>query len=334
MTIKKIFTALAGSAIISTAAAAAPVGLSVSAEADTTVVEMADQLHVRVRVVSSEALENVRLAPMPEPGTEYNGVDILSVSADTLESGQGKQVVDYDFLVQAFDPGMVTLPPFGAVAGTAADTAFSGIVTLKVVPVDVDSLETINPLAPTADARSRWYDYVPSWTPWVLLALALCALAAALIWYFRRRKVTIIEKRTKPVPPYELAIARLNALAEQKLAENGREKAYYTELVDILRQYLEGRFGINAMEMTSPQIIRALRSKEETRLSAEEMKTVLEIADFVKFAKVRPMPDDNTRAFRRAMDFVESTRPAPEPEEGSEGEGKMAEGAEGKTSKK
>ena len=68
------------------------------------------------------------------------------------------------------------------------------------------------------------------------------------------------------------------------------------------------------MEMTSPQIVRALRSNAETRMNAEEMKPVLEIADFVKFAKVRPLPDDNTRAFRRAVDFVENTKPAPVPE--------------------
>ncbi|MDE6311773.1 MAG: BatD family protein [Muribaculaceae bacterium] len=315
MIFKKHILSLLAATATSWMAAAAPVGLSITAEADTTVVEMADQLNVRVRVISAENLDNVRLAPMPQAGTEYNGVDILAVNADTVESGSGKQVVDYTFLIQAFDPGMVTLPPFGAVAGNASDTAFSDIVTLKVVPVDVDSLENINPLAPVADARTRWYDYLPSWTPWVLLAIALIALATAIVWYLRRRKVVITEMRSKPVPPYELAMARLNALADRKLAESGNEKAYYTELVDILRQYLEGRFGINAMEMTSPQIIRALRGNDETRMSADEMKTVLEMADFVKFAKVRPLPDDNARSFRRAKEFVEATKPAPEPEE-------------------
>ncbi len=318
MNVKKQILSLLVAAGTAWMAAASPVGISVIAEADTTVVEMADQLNVRVRVISAETLDNVRLATMPQPGTEYNGVDILTVATDTVESGSGKQVVDYNFLVQAFDPGMVTLPPFGAVAGNALDTAFSDIVSLKVVPVDVDSLETINPLAAVADARTRWYDYLPSWTPWVLLVLALLALTAALVWYLRRRKVVITEMRAKPVPPYELAMARLNSLADRKLAESGNEKAYYTELVDILRQYLEGRFGINAMEMTSPQIIRALRGNEETRLSAEEMKTVLEMADFVKFAKVRPLPDDNARSFRRAKDFVEATKPAPEPTEAEE----------------
>ena len=315
MTSKRILSLFSGIILgLPALSAASPAGISVTAEADTTVVEMADQLHLRVRVISAESLSDVRLAPMPEAGTEFAGVDIVSVKADTLPDSPGKRVVDYDVLIQPFDPGMVTLPPFGAVAGASTDTAFSGIVTLKVIPVDVDSLETINPLAAVAEPRTRWYDYVPVWVPWILLGLAVAALCTALVWYFRRRKEVIIVRRQKPVPPYELAMQRLNALAEQKLAENGHEKAYYTELVDILREYLAGRFGINAMEMTSPQIVKALRANAETRMSAEEMKPVLEIADFVKFAKVRPLPDDNARAFRRATDFVESTKPAPEPE--------------------
>lgn len=327
MTIKsKYITRLAGLIVpisallnLSSAQASPAVGISINAQADSTVVEMADQVHLRVRMVSALGLTDVRLAPMPEAGGSLGGADVVSVTADTIsDEASGKQVVDYDILVQPFDPGMITIPPFGATSGTGVDTAFSEIITLKVAPVDVDSLETINPMAPVAEPRTRWYDYVPSWTPWVLLALALSALAAAVIWYFRKRKVTIIERLARPVPPYELAISRLNALAEQKLAESGHEKAYYTELVDILRQYLEGRFGINAMEMTSPQIVKALRSNPETRMSAEEMKPVLEIADFVKFAKVRPLPDDNTRAFRRAVDFVETTKPEPPAEENTE----------------
>ncbi|MDE6812556.1 MAG: hypothetical protein K2J28_01800, partial [Duncaniella sp.] len=82
----------------------------------------------------------------------------------------------------------------------------------------------------------------------------------------------------------------------------------------ILRVYLQGRFGINAMEMTSTQIRQILDSNEETRLSKENMERVLETADFVKFAKVRPLPDDNVRSFNSAMQFVEDTKPKPEPE--------------------
>lgn len=63
------------------------------------------------------------------------------------------------------------------------------------------------------------------------------------------------------------------------------------------------------MEMTTTQIKRALKDNEFTRISERHMAKILEIADFVKFAKVRPLPDDNEKAFRSAVQFVEETRP-------------------------
>ncbi|MDE7396247.1 MAG: cell wall anchor protein, partial [Muribaculum sp.] len=124
---------------------------------------------------------------------------------------------------------------------------------------------------------------------------------------------------SEPVlPPYELAVKQLNELKSEKLCENSREKEYYTRLTDILRIYLETRFGINAMEMTSTQIMRSVRSHDTTKPSAALMKQILEIADFVKFAKVRPLPDDNVKSFNQALQFVEATRPEPETAESTD----------------
>ena len=70
-----------------------------------------------------------------------------------------------------------------------------------------------------------------------------------------------------------------------------------------------GRFGIQAMEMTSAEILSALRANQETKPLNKQMKEILEMADFVKFAKVKPGPDDNESAMRNAVTFVEETRP-------------------------
>ena len=169
-------------------------------------------------------------------------------------------------------------------------------------------------MASVAAPLSRWYDYIPTWVWWALAILALAAACIYLYTLLRHRGEEAEQRRTPVVPPYELAISRLNILRSRNLPETGHEKEYYTELVDILRQYLQGRFGINAMEMTSTQIVKALRSNPDTRITADMMRSVLSIADFVKFAKVRPLPDDNIKAFARAQDFVEQTKPAPEPQ--------------------
>lgn len=299
--------------------------VTVKAEVDSAQLVMGDRAHLLVTVDMPDAVASTaRLVDFPvlTPGKDYmefHGVDVVA-SDSVTSSANGRTRINFDFTIQAFDPGTVTIPPFAVVATPGADTAFSTVVAFKVIPVDVDSLQTINPMASVASPQNRWYDYIPDWLLWTLLAILI---AAAGVWAFvllRHRKQVIEEQKAAPVPPYDLAKSRLNSLRSRKLAENGHEKQYYTELTDILRQYLQGRFGINAMEMTSTQIVRALRSNPETRMTADEMRAVLSIADFVKFAKVRPLPDDNAKAFAKAEAFVEETKPKPEPEPDAEGQ--------------
>lgn len=100
-------------------------------------------------------------------------------------------------------------------------------------------------------------------------------------------------------------------LKGMQLWQNGREKDYYTGLTDILREYIDRRFGVNAVEMTSSEIIDALKHNSETQLVNDQLSEILAVADFVKFAGQRPLADDNERSFQRAVNFVNATKPQP-----------------------
>lgn len=297
--------------------------VTVKASVDSVDMIMGDQTHIRVTVdVPAAYASTVELIDFPllTPGLEYipfHGIDVVASDSSAVRTDE-RTLYNFDFTVQAFDPGTVTIPPFSVVPSPGADTVRSGALALKVAPVDVDSLETIHPMASIVSANTRWYDYIPGWLLWIIVIGVVIAGGVFAYIMLRKRKEEAEEMKAAPVPPYELAISRLEQLRKSNLVETGQEKQYYTQLVDILRQYLEGRFGINAMEMTSTQIVRALRSNPETRMTADEVRAVLSVADFVKFAKVRPLPDDNVKAFRRAVNFVDITKPKPEPEEGSE----------------
>ena len=106
----------------------------------------------------------------------------------------------------------------------------------------------------------------------------------------------------------------LEQLKQKQLWQAGQDKAYFTELTDILRVYIDRRFGINAVEMTSSEIMEALKHNSETRLVNENLNEILRIADFVKFANQRPLADDNELSFRYAMNFIDATKPLPQPE--------------------
>ncbi|MBO5332461.1 MAG: hypothetical protein J6A72_08765, partial [Alistipes sp.] len=93
---------------------------------------------------------------------------------------------------------------------------------------------------------------------------------------------------------------------------------YYSTLTDILRTYIDGHFAVGAMEMTSDEIIEAMRTVELPQKSAMDLTQILREADLVKFAKAMPEAEENEAAFAAAWDFVEQTRPVEESEENEE----------------
>ena len=233
---------------------------------------------------------------------------------DTVDLGSQRRIL-FTVPVQAFDSGSYRLPPFEYVTG--ADTARSNTIELKVAPVSVSADDQISDYAGTADPEDpSVFDWIPDWVVdyWWLVLIGLVIIGAGVYaWHRYRTKGYLIPKKPEPTP-YEEAMGRLNNLKGQKLWEQGMEKEYFTELTDILRRYLARRFGINAEEMTSRQIMASLAKNEETKDKRAYFRKILDVADFVKFAKVRPLPEDNIASFESAVRFVNETKPVPKPE--------------------
>ena len=290
-------------------------GLSVKASVDSSTIVMGQQTAIRLEMVQSAAQPAGLIVDKEAFPKEIELVDWID--GDTVDIGNGLVEIRRALVVQGFDSGVYAIPPFLLVAGP--DTARSQGFSIKVNPVDVSHLSDINPLAPTAEFHSRWYDWLPDFITdywlWILFGVLLIAGGISAYLILTRKVAVNILPQKKRLPPDLIAENRLNALKEEQLWEKGQEKEYYTQLIDILRDYLQERFGINAMEMTSSQILDALQSNEETRLPNRYMRKILEVADFVKFAKVRPLPDDNVRSWQNALQFVQDTRPVEVPAE-------------------
>ena len=142
--------------------------------------------------------------------------------------------------------------------------------------------------------------------------LAALALAIYLIVRWLHNKPLRPTKRVIE-PPHVIAIRALDALHDQKLWQSGRHKSYYTHLTDILRTYLCARFPIQAMEMTSEQIIDQMRGILSDDKSLTPLSDILRTADFVKFAKFIPDGELNEAMYTSACNFVELTKPVEAP---------------------
>lgn len=313
---------------INSAIASAP---SIKVSLDSAYLLMGKTTPLHVELVNDASTSGQLLIPMDSVCDKVEVLRILD--ADTSNLGSGRQEIKLDILLQSFDSGMYRLNPIKYVEGS--ETISSNQPVLKVLPVSIDTLQTIHDYADVADIDRSFIDYLPDFVVdyglWILAIIVVLGIAAYVIYFVTKKKTPFAFAQPKPVPPYEKALQELNQLRSEKLCEQGRERDFYTRLTDILRIYLQGRFGINAMEMTSTQIRNTLQSNEETRLSKRHMEQVLEIADFVKFAKVRPLPDDNVRAFNSAMQFIEDTKPQPELEPESESDSEKDTTEENKT---
>lgn len=285
---------------------------SIKATLDSAYITMGNITALNVEIVEGvNAFSQVGFVP----GTVPPEVEVVGeADSDTTLLSNDIRQITRRIILQSFDSGVYNLPP--VLYMNAGDTMLSNMVTLKVNPVDVSELEDIHGNADVMKLPSRWYDFLPDWIinywGWLLLTIILVAGGVCAVLIYNKKLPVAFYAPKKVIPPYEMAIQRLGLLREQHLCERGQEREYYTELTDILREYIDKRFGINAMEMTSRQILEHLNRNETTRPSERLMRRILEVADFVKFAKMRPLPEDNARSYSQAVEFVENTRPVQE----------------------
>jgi hypothetical protein len=246
--------------------------------------------------------------PVPAD-TLITGVEVLSLSTpDTIDIGNNRIEIRQNILITSFDSALYLLPPFMVIDN--GDTTYSEQVALKVstLPANTDAPNEFFDIKGVWKPPFVWADYYP-----VILGILLAViLAIAIIYIVRRlknRKPLIpVRKKEPPLLPHEEAVRRLDAIKQQKLWQQGKNKEYHTQVTDTLRHYIFRRYRVNAMEMTTNEILTVLRHEFETRSAHDPLRQILLLADFVKFAKLHPLPDENDLSLKNAYLFVNQTK--------------------------
>ena len=248
---------------------------------------------------------------IPLPGNMLmEGVEVLNIfPPDTADIKNNRMTIRYDLLITSFDSSLYLLPPFAVI--DQRDTLFSNQVALKVSSPDVD-----------LEHPEEFYDIKNVWRPpfvladyyaliyGVLFALFLICVVGYFIQRIRNKpkKAEVVEEGPK-LPPHEQAMKELREIRERKLWQQGHNKEYYTEVTDTLRRYLTARYGEPAMEKTSSEILEILRNVEPGNKETNNLlKQILHLSDFVKFAKLHPLPDENEITMFNANLFVDKTK--------------------------
>lgn len=257
----------------------------------------------------------VQVIEFPEFEDKQGRLELVkSLPVDTLERVGRRLKLRKRYTLAAFEQGRYNLGDAWVLYAdkNIVDTLHSrDSAYLEVTTFQIDSTsQSIYDLKPQKGLPFRFAE-IGGYIRWaVVILIILLAAGFALRRYLASRGKGFgdLFKPAPPLPPHLAAIKALEALHNQKLWQNNKHKQYYSTLTDILRTYVAQRWPIGAMEMTSDEIIDAMRTEELPDKASMDLTAILRNADLVKFAKYTPESEQNEADYLKAYYFVEETK--------------------------
>ena len=281
--------------------------VGVEAKIDSIQMLIGQQVHVTV-TATTPSNAKVVFPSFKSRDTLVAGVEVLNISKEQKEElEQGQQQISRVYTLTSFDGKLYYLPPFQVKVDGKMYQSKS--LALKVLEVEVDTTN-LNQYYGPKDVQNNpflWSDWS---TAFWLSVLILLLMAVAYYLYLRLRDNKPIIKSFKIVKrllPHQKAMKEIEQIKADKMVSSENSKEYYTKLTDTLRKYIEERYGFNAMEMTSSEIIDKLTATQDEN-AISELRQLFLTADLVKFAKYSTLINENDRNLVNAIDFINQTK--------------------------
>jgi hypothetical protein len=287
---------------------------AVEQKIDSVGIFIGQQAHMTIDVTAHERAK-IQFPSLKPSQYLVPGVEIIDVSdADTTALDNHFVKVSKKYTITSFDEKLYAIP--GQKVKIDGKEYVGGTLALKVVTMDVDTLHP-NQFFPPKDVQDNpflWSEWSPIFWMSVLM-LVLCITGFYLYLRLKNNKPIITRiKIVKKIPPHQKALTAIEKLKVEKMTTSTDQKTYYTELTDTLRKYIEERFGFNAMEMTTTEIIYHLQQNGDRKMM-DELKGLFETADLVKFAKHEALINENDMNLVNAINFIDQTKIEGQPTE-------------------
>jgi hypothetical protein len=239
-------------------------------------------------------------------------IEVLSVSEiDTIIPDKNKPEIiqqRIELTITAFDSGYYAIPPFKFLLGNDTSKEYlTEALLLEVHTVATDtSLAKIKDIKAPFDEPFDWKWYLP-YAYWGLAILAVIIIIIILIKKLKRKPVEVIIETKPKIPAHITALQQLEIIKQEAVWKDNKIKEYYSNIADTVRLYIEERFNINALELTTDEVLHVFKSQVVDSDSKDKLKQILILSDFVKFAKEIPIEAEHTLTLNNAFDFVKGT---------------------------
>ena len=209
----------------------------------------------------------------------------------------------------SFDSGQQFIPPFEIIInGTERQT---DPYMIQVEMVKVDTTLAIKDIKGVQDVPISVFEWIRYHWKWFagFAVLAILVFGIYLIIKNKNKELDLGEKVELPlIPPYELAIQKLKKLQDGKWWQQGDVKYYHASISEILREYLEKEFDFPALEQTTREVMRSIRLTGIDNLQQKHLNKILVLSDLVKYAKEKPIAEENEEMMALALEFVDKTK--------------------------
>ena len=259
----------------------------VRTEVDTTRIRIGEQIQYTISV-DKDSIKSVFF-----PKLNLDSLHKLEV-VEALDVDSVRNRIFRKYLITSFDSGSYVIPPQSVMIDDISHLTDSIYIDVLNVAVDTTK-QKLYPIK-TIKKEPYTFDDFKKYLWWLLGLLALIGL----IWYLlKRRKPKEEVKEVKPaIPPFELAKKRLKELDSKQLLQQNRVKQYYVELTDILRSFIEDDLHIPALESTTDELMETITDFNSSshldipKETLDKLNRLLKDADLVKFAKMKPLPNE------------------------------------------
>jgi|TARA_B110000240_G_C13499395_1_gene453169 hypothetical protein len=229
-----------------------------------------------------------------------NGIEIIKFSKiDTIYNKDTSTTYYQEFIITAWDSGAYYIPPI-----KLNNNLISEGFLLNVFSIEIKESDSLKDIKEQIDAKFSLLDY------WIWILVLLIVLLGIYLFnkFFNKSNQTATTKKVViKIAPNIIASDALDKLEKKKLWQEGKIKEYYSEISEILRTYIESRFNIIALELTTEEIIYKI-SKNISSESTKELRTLLSRSDLAKFAKSKPIDVENNESMLLAKKLVDQTK--------------------------
>lgn len=280
--------------------------VSVESKIDSVAILIGQQAHMTVGVTARHGAR-VDFPQFKRAQYLVPGVEVLESSKADTSDVDGMMRVSKTFTITSFDERLYAIP--GMKVKVDGKTYSSNQLALKVITCDVDTLhpEQFFPPKDVQDNPFLWSEWSPLF--WLSIVIMLLTLGLGyLLLRLKQNKPIITRIRVvKRIPAHQKALDEMNRLKAGHFDTADEQKQYYTQLTDTLRRYIRERFGFNAMEMTSSEIMENLRNCGDEKM-IDELRELFSTADLVKFAKYSSLLNEKDMNLVNAINFVDQTK--------------------------